>query len=47
MSNPIVSPLGTPWITQATWTGESPREAVYHRGGRGRRDRRHRRHRAS
>lgn len=31
MSDLIIGSLGTPWITQATWAGESPREAAFRR----------------
>lgn len=31
MSNLIIGVLGTPWISQATWTGEQPRTAAHRR----------------
>jgi hypothetical protein len=32
----IISPLGTPWITQASWNEVGPREAAHLRRGRDR-----------
>jgi hypothetical protein len=32
----IISPLGTPWITQASWNEVSPREAAHLRRDRDR-----------
>lgn len=40
MSDLIIGPLGAPWITQATWIVESPREASFRRRE-GDRDRKH------
>lgn len=31
MSDLIISQLGTPWITQATWSGEHPRTTARRR----------------
>jgi hypothetical protein len=47
MSDLIVGTLGTPWITQATWFGESPREVAHRRRERDRERSRRRRHNAS
>jgi hypothetical protein len=42
----IISPLGPPWITQASWNELSPREVAHHRRDRDRdRARRSRRQR--
>jgi hypothetical protein len=42
MSDLIIGPLGTPWVTQATWVGATPRE-VLRRRRENDRDRRNRR----